>query len=120
MGRYRSYIRNRQFIYSALLALVLLCLSIVVNYYAGTYATRHASNAVTDVVLDNIPTYDVDGIFVNGGFVLVLFIAALCITEPRYMPFTVKTISVFVLIRSVFILRQIIQSNSPSCGLTPP
>ena len=94
---------NRTFLFSAGWALVLLIASLVFNFYAGVYATESASNAVTDIVLSNIRVFDVDSLFVYGFLFLLLYIAFLCIQRPQRLPFTVKTIALFVLVRSVFI-----------------
>ncbi len=77
--------------------------SLVINYFAGTYATTRASNAVTDLVLNNIPVFDVDGIFVYGAIILWIFLIFIIIQKPHYIPFTLKSVSLFVIIRSLFV-----------------
>jgi hypothetical protein len=74
-----------------------------VNFYAGTYATREAGNYVEDVVLSNTKTYDIDGIFVYGSVIFWGFVLLLILYEPKRIPFTLKSIALFILIRSVFI-----------------
>lgn len=86
---------------SLIVAFLLLAASLVVNYYTGTYATTKESNPVTDIVLSNIPVFDVDGIFTYGAFVMVGLIVLLAIRYPYRTPFTVKAISLFYLIRSI-------------------
>ena len=99
----KSSFKDRVFLRLFAVALVLLGISLVVNYYAGTYADKKASNPVTDIVLDNIPVFDVDNIFIYGGYFLVLCIVAVCAVKPRRTPFVVKSIALFFLIRSVFV-----------------
>ena len=84
-------------------SLILLAFALVINYYAGTYATEKASNPVTDIVLDNIPVFDVDEVFVYGGYTLVALVVLVCLANSRRIPFTVKTIALFYIIRSVFV-----------------
>ncbi|MCB9809619.1 hypothetical protein H6771_01410 [Candidatus Peribacteria bacterium] len=91
------------FLYSCITSLALLLCSFVVNIYAGLYATEKASNPVTDIVLSNIPAVDVSLVFIYGPFILWALVAGLCIQQPYRIPFTLKSISLFVLIRSVFI-----------------
>lgn len=62
-----------------------------------------ASNGVTDIILNNIPAMDVDGIFVYGALLFGLFLVFLLIKEPGQMPFIVKSIALFVLIRAIFL-----------------
>ncbi|MEO8638209.1 MAG: phosphatase PAP2-related protein [Candidatus Taylorbacteria bacterium] len=84
-------------------SLIFFIASLVVYYFAGKYATLKQSNYVTDIVLSNIRVYDVDFIFVYGAFAFSFFVALLCFYEPKKIPFTLKTIALFVIIRSVFI-----------------
>jgi hypothetical protein len=85
------------------MAMLLLVVSLIVNFYAGTYATKKASNSVTDIVLDNIPVFDVDEVFVYGAYALVACITFVCFSRPRKLPFAVKSIALFYLIRSAFV-----------------
>jgi len=99
----RHYFKNIDFVIEVIASLFLLILSLFINLYAGEYATSMASNSVTDIVLSNIRVFDVDGIFIYGSWILVSFIAILCFSEPKRIPFTVKNIALFVFIRSIFI-----------------
>ena len=102
-GRYVKYGKDRQFVFSAILAIVVLLLSTLVNYAAGTYATEMVSNSVTDVVLSNTRVFDVDLFFVYGSGLLGVFIAFLLLIEPKRIPFTLHALTLFILIRSIFI-----------------
>jgi hypothetical protein len=101
--RYKTYFTDRSFIISVLVGLLFLILSFVINFYAGTYATERASNSVQDIVLSNIPVFDVDLIFIYGPLVLWLFVGCLCAYKPNRIPFILKSIALFIVIRSVFI-----------------
>ncbi len=87
----------------AIEGILLLTASIVLNYYAAFYATEKASNSVTDIVLSNIPVFDVDGTFVYGPILVWLVVIFLCLKKPSRIPFTLKSIALFVFIRSVFV-----------------
>src|SRR6185295_17743232 len=82
---------------------ILFTLSLVINYFAGTYATAHASSSVRDIILDNVPTMDVDGIFIYGIVAFFTFVAALLMWRPKNTPFILKTFSLFIVVRSFFI-----------------
>lgn len=98
------YLKNKDFLFSLILSVVVLCASLVGNFYAGTYATEKAGNAVTDIILNNIPVYDIDGIFIYGALIFWIFLALIIIAKPQRIPFTLKCISLFVVIRSFFII----------------
>lgn len=97
------YFRNKGFLISLSSGFLLLGISLVVNYYAGLYAIKEASLAVTDIILSNIPVYDVDGVFIYGPFVLWAFVVFLSLIKPQRIPFILKSVALFILIRSVFI-----------------
>lgn len=94
---------DKVYLFSTTLAVLALSVSSFINYYAGTYATEQASNSVTDIILSNTRAYDVDGIFVYGSFLLIAFIVALLIIHPKRVPFTLYSVTLFVLIRSLFV-----------------
>ncbi len=100
---YKKYFLNKQFLISVALSLVLLVGSLVINFYAGNYATRKESNPVNDMILDNIPVYDVDVAFIYGFGFFLLFVLILCLLKPQKIPFVLKATALFVLVRSMFI-----------------
>jgi hypothetical protein len=81
----------------------ILIASLFVNFIAGTYATRSVSNSVTDIVLSNIRVFNVAGIFLYGPIIFWILLILLLLSKPKTIPFTLKSISLFVIIRSVFI-----------------
>ena len=101
--RYKTCWGNPHFLFSTVVGLVVFTASIFLNYYAGTYATEKASNAVTDIILSNTTALDVDGLFIYGSVALVVFIVWLCIVHPRRIPFVLYTLALFILTRSIFI-----------------
>lgn len=103
LKRHKLYFTNRDFLISSLASVVLLAISFVINFYAGSYATRQASNAVTDLILSNFRPFDVDTLFVYGPVVFYAFIIVLCLYKPERIPFIGKSIALFILVRSVFI-----------------
>lgn len=101
--KFKKYFTDRSFILSLLGSFILFAVSLVVNFYAGEYATEKASNFVNDIVLNNIPVFDVDLIFIYGPVFLWLFVTALCLADPKKIPFVLKSVALFVLIRSAFV-----------------
>ena len=102
--RYKVCFTDRRFVLSVVLALFMLSASFIISTYAVEYATESASSPVTDLVLSNISVYDLDGIFVNGAMIMVLFMIVVILCDPRRAPFVIKTIAMFVVIRSLFII----------------
>jgi hypothetical protein len=101
--KYKPYLHNRKFLESSGLAILFLAASTTISYFAGVYATVRASDPVTDIILSNIRVYDVDGIFIYGPLFLIVIIGWLCLSEPRRFPFMIKSLALFIVIRSVFV-----------------
>ena len=102
-NRYIENGKNPFFRSSSSVAIIVFWFSAIINYYAGTYATEQASNSVTDIILSNTPVFNVDDVFVYGSFILVGFIIALLVIQPKRIPFTLYSLTLFILIRSLFI-----------------
>ncbi len=100
---YKKYYTDKRFLISIVSSLVLLLVSLVVNYYAGLYASVRASNPVTDLILSNIPVFDIDGIFIYGALWFWVLTSLLGFIRPQWFPFSIKSIALFTLIRSVFV-----------------
>jgi hypothetical protein len=100
--RYKTFFANREAIYSVGLSVVLLGASWFVNYFAITFATGHMSNSVTDLVLSNIPVFNVADFFVYGTFVYGIVSLLLVLAHPKRIPFAFKSVALFWVIRSAF------------------
>ncbi len=103
LQRYRETWFDRHFRFSTPIALLLFVLSITINYYIGLYATNKASNYVDDIILSNIPVFDVDFFFVYGAIALIVAILLLCVQHPKRIPFVLHSLTLFILIRAVFV-----------------
>ena len=104
LDRYKLCFADRAFLVSFAIAIFMLAAALMISVYAVEYATASVSSSVTDVVLSNIGPFDVDGLFVNGAVAMALFMILVCLWNPKRMPFTIKTISIFILTRSLFIV----------------
>ena len=102
--KHKSFWLQKSFLTSVLLGLLFLIGSSFVNYYANFYTSSHASNYVTDLLLDNLPVIDVHLIFSEGAIVFILILIAILLYEPKYIPFVIKSIALFILTRSFFIV----------------
>ncbi|MFH1393180.1 MAG: phosphatase PAP2-related protein [Patescibacteria group bacterium] len=121
IAKHKLHWSQKSFLLSAFWAFLFLALSLSVNYAAGNYATKMASNGVTDIILDNIPAVDVDGVYIYGALLFGLFMIILLIREPKQIPFVIKSAALFYLIRAIFIvlthIGPIPQQLSPVSGI---
>ncbi len=90
--------------YASLLeAIILFIASVFVTHYASLYAENRASGPVNDIILSNTRVYDFEFFFVYVAIALVLFVAVLCFRFRKTAPFLLKSISLFIIIRSIFV-----------------
>ena len=101
--RYKTSWFDRHFRFSAPAAIVIFAVSVITNFYAGVYATNRASNYVEDIILSNIPVFNVGFIFVWGAIFLIVVLVFLCLHHPKRIPFLLHSLSLFYFIRAAFV-----------------
>ncbi len=101
--RYKECFKSTSYITTFASGIMLFLASSVAYFYSAIYATEKASNYVTDIVLSNTRVFDVDGAFIYGPVVLWVFVLILLLNDPKKIPFTLKAVSLFILIRSMFV-----------------
>lgn len=116
LSRHKYHWNQKKFRSSALLGVLFFALSLIISHQASTYADIRASNYVTDILLDNLPTFDVDGILNYGVMAFSIFVICVLVVEPKKIPFALKSLALFVVIRSVFIT---LTHLGPLPGQTP-
>lgn len=90
--------------YASLLeAILLFVASVYITHFASKYAHVKASNHVEDIILSNTPVFDFEFIFVQGAIMLSLFVVVLCIRFRKTAPFVLKSVSLFIIIRALFV-----------------
>lgn len=102
LKKYKLYIRNKDFLLATGKAFLILLAGICITAIAITYATEKSSNSVTDIILNNTKVLDVDGIFVYGPFFYWIVVIIYLIYHPNKIPFSLKSIGILIIIRSVF------------------
>ena len=103
MQFYKTYFTDKNFLVPFFSGLVLLGLSLVVQFFISNYVNNLPSGSVTDLILSNTRVYDVGGIFVYGSVLLVLVGLFIGLRRPNHLPFAMKSVALFTLIRSVFV-----------------
>jgi hypothetical protein len=101
--KYKAAFRDRSFKLSLIQTFGLLFFALVVNFLAGNYATKIASSPVGDLILSNVPVFNVDEVFVYGPLIMWAIISLYCLHDPKRIPFWLKSVALFVIIRSAFI-----------------
>jgi hypothetical protein len=103
MRLYRTLFGNRAYVRSVSEGAVFLAASSIAIYAAVTYATIHASNYVTDFVLSRVGPFNVRFVFIYGTFTAFAITASLLAWRPNRLPFALKAMALFLLVRAVFV-----------------
>jgi hypothetical protein len=104
INKHKFYWSQKQFALSVLLGFFLLATSLTVNYFANLYAIKKAGNSVGDILLNILPVVNTNIIFFEGAIIFLILLFVLMVYEPKGIPFVVKSIALFVVIRSCFIV----------------
>ncbi len=101
--RYKELFSDRNSAHSFVASFAFLLLSLIVNYFSALYAFKRASNYVDDIILSNIPVFNVDSLFIWGPLIFWVVLAFFLLSDPKKLPFTLKSVALFVLIRAGFV-----------------
>jgi len=102
--RYREALAEPGLILSVCLAGAAMAAALWFNFWAIGQATKHAGVSVEDIILSNIPVFELDGVFVYGTFVVVAISILIIFNRPKRLPFALKALALFIVIRSLFTL----------------
>jgi len=85
-------------------SLLLFLFALVIQHFAYLYIDNHIEGVhVGDLLLDNLPVVNLDFFIVQGALVSTLLVLVFFLLNPNYLPFSLKALSLFILIRSFFI-----------------
>ena len=110
---------DEAFVYSVLAGALFFAISLVINNLATKYAAERVSLPVTDFILSNIRVFDVDAIIIYGALLLIAFTIVVGLYEPKRIPFILKSLAMFIVIRSIFISLTHIGPFSPQVIIDP-
>jgi hypothetical protein len=100
---YQTLLNNRAYLRSLAEGAAFLAASTIAIFAAVTYATVHASNHVTDFVLSRVGPFNVRFLFIYGTFTAFIITAGLLAWRPNRVPFALKAMALFLLVRAVFV-----------------
>src|SRR5258708_2295164 len=98
---YQDLFNKPVFVRSVVQGAVFLAASVIAIFAAVNYATVHASNHVTDIVLSKVGPLNVRFLFIYGTFAEFTVLIALLLWRPNRLPFALKSMALFLLIRAV-------------------
>jgi len=120
----KIYLRNKNFwskdkVFSLLYGGLLLLLALFIQNYANNYVDYIASTPVGDILLDNLPTINVGFFVVQGVLIFTLIVILLFLVFPEYVLFVIKSLALFIIIRSFFVSLTHLGINPNQLTLNP-
>ena len=105
---HKIYLRHKNFwtndrILSLVKGSCFFAIALIVQKLADSYVGDIKGVAVPDLLLDHLPTVDIDFLIIQGALVLTALIFWLMIIKPKYLIFTVNALAIFIITRSFFI-----------------
>ncbi|MFZ3044199.1 MAG: phosphatase PAP2-related protein [Minisyncoccia bacterium] len=98
---------GREHRYSLLGAFILLGFAYVAehfaNLYEAAYSARPTSTYVGDLLLDNLPTLNLNILIIDGALFSIMLGIILVLLKPRYFIFSLKALALFIAIRALFV-----------------
>lgn len=88
---------------SLLVALILLGLAVIFQFFASAYSDRVPSNSVPDLLLNALPIVNLNSVIVEGALGVIAGTIILLFFKPRYIIFTLKAAAIFIATRAVFV-----------------
>ncbi len=101
---HRQYWSSHEFVISVAIGAFFFIAAMVLHYAAGVYATSRAGVAVADLLLSRLPVMDVNIVFVEGNILFWMIVTSLMISAPKRIPFILKSLALFMLIRAFFVI----------------
>lgn len=102
---YRAARAHPRFFRRLVTGFVLLAASLGINNLANAYVnTQTTAVSIQDLLLDHLPYLRLDDVYLEGLAILIGCITLLGLHRPHKMPFLLKSIALFVAVRSFFMI----------------
>ena len=94
---------NKDSIKSFLFGATFLAVSLVVERFADVYVQSLKELPVNDVLLNILPSFDIDSFIIISTLIFTFVLIGLFLFRPKYINFGIKSLALFILVRSFFI-----------------
>ncbi len=94
---------NKEAIESFLFGATFLAIALIVEKFADLYVESLKEAPVNDVLLNVLPSFDIDSFIILSTLIFTFVVVGVFIFRPKYINFGIKSLALFILIRSFFI-----------------
>lgn len=102
--RYKEVLAQKHFYRRLVIGVLLVLASLGLNYVANSYSEAQTGSVVQDIILKNIPVLNIAFLYLDGFNLFLIFVVIVGLHEPHRLPFMLKTIALFIAVRSFFIV----------------
>lgn len=110
---------NREHLDSLLIGLIFFGAALVIQKIADVYVANIHGIAVNDVLLNNLPSVDIDGLVILLTLFVTFLTVFLFLCRPRDINFAIKSLALFIITRSFFISLTHLGSNPHELQFSP-
>lgn len=102
---YRAVRSHPRFFRALVTGFLFLVVSLGINNLTNAYVNLHGETmSVQDILLDHLPYVQLDDVYLEGFVIFIGCIALLGLHRPHKIPFLLKSVALFVMIRSFFMI----------------
>ncbi len=94
---------NKEAIGSFLHGAILFGFALIVQKVADVYVQSLKELPVNDVLLNILPSFDIDSFIIISTLAFTFLVVAVFIFRPKYINFGIKSLALFILVRAFFI-----------------
>jgi hypothetical protein len=98
-----KYFWNRERIISLIWTFLIFGIALTFQKFADEYVIETGGTVVGDILLNNIPALDIDGLIISSTLIFTFVTILLGLAKPEYILFSLKSVALFVTIRAFFI-----------------
>jgi len=102
-GEWSTILRSKKQVVLLLTGIVVLVLSLVLNFFVSSWVDTISTVAVGDLFLDVIPIFELNFLFFWAVFIFWVIISAYHLAHPKQLGFLCWSMFLFVLVRCFFI-----------------
>lgn len=97
----KFFVKER--VQSLFVGIIFFIISLIIQSFANSYVSALKGVPVNDVFLDNLPTVDLDFIIIQGALIMTILLIYLFLVKPKYIIFGLKSLAIFIIVRSFLI-----------------
>jgi len=102
---WKILLKDRAYFWSLVVGIVVLAFAVFLDRFASLYHDQYVYTSVGDLILNILPTYNLEFLFFQGIYAVIWMIVLYSVFfEPETVPFGFKTIGLLIIVRAGFIV----------------